>query len=133
MCSCMEKLKLAYTVFLKAFSTFKEILKESEGPVVRDASIQRLKCTFEAAWKLLKVYLYTIEGVGCGSPKGCFRQALTVGMLSEEEVESTLRMCDDRNLTSHTYIEAIATQIYHRLPQYSSMLEKLQLKIGVRL
>ena len=129
----MEKLKLAYTVFSKAFSTLKEIQKEPEGPIVRDASILRFEYTFEAAWKLLKVYLYTIEGVDCGSPKGCFRQALTVGMLSEEEVESTLRMCDDRNLTSHTYIEAIATQIYHRLPQYSALLEELQLKIGVRL
>lgn len=68
----------------------------------------------------------------CGSPKGCFCQASTVGMLSEEEVENTLRMCDDRNLTSHTYIEAIATQIYHRLPQYSMLLEKLQLEIGKR-
>jgi hypothetical protein len=71
--------------------------------------------------------------VDCGSPKGCFRQALTVGMLSEEEVESALRMCDDRNLTSHTYIEAIATQIYHRLPQYAALLDKMQIKIGARL
>jgi nucleotidyltransferase substrate binding protein (TIGR01987 family) len=129
----MEKLKLAFTIFSKVFSTLKEILKEPENAIIRDASIQRFKYTFETTWKLLKVYLYTINGIDCGSPKGCFRQALAVGMLSEEEVECTLRMCDDRNLTSHTYIEAIAIQIYHRLPQYSLLLEKLQTKIEARL
>ncbi len=129
----MEKLTLSYTVFSKALKTLKDIIGEQKTTIVRDASIQRFEYTFEAAWKLLKVYLYIIEGIDCGSPKSCFRQALTINLLNGEEVESALLMCDDRNLTSHTYLEAVAEKIYMKLPVYLKILEKLEISIGEKL
>lgn len=129
----MEKLIQAYSVFSKAFQTLKEILREPFTTIVRDASIQRFEYTFEASWKLLKVYLYTIEGIDCATPKSCFRHALSAGIFTSEEVEVALAMCDDRNLTSHTYLEAIADTIYRRLQYYAQILEQLELNIGCRL
>ena len=93
--------------------------------VVRDASIQRFEYSFEVVWKLLKVHLDRRHGIVCNSPKNCFREAMQVGLLAQEEVESCLVMTDDRNLTAHTYIEAVAEQIYLRLPKYLMVMKKL--------
>jgi len=34
-------------------------------------------------------------------------------------------MTDDRNLTSHTYIEQIAEQIYRKIEQYYKLMEAI--------
>ncbi|MEW5766292.1 MAG: nucleotidyltransferase substrate binding protein [bacterium] len=53
--------------------------------IVRDAAIQRFEYTFEAIWKFLKEYLKQEEGIMCNSPKSCFREAFSLGLLTEEE------------------------------------------------
>ncbi len=62
--------------------------------------------SFESPSKLLKVHLDQHEGIVCNAPKRFVRQALKVGLLSVQDVETCLTMTDDRNLISHTYIEA---------------------------
>ncbi len=42
-------------------------------------------------------------------------------------------MTDDRNLTSHTYIEAIAEAIYRKLPSYLEVMNRLRADIHVRI
>jgi len=74
---------------------------------------------------MLKLYLAKQEGIICNSPKRCFRMALGADLLLAEEVATCLLMTDDRNLTSHTYIEAIAEAIYSKLPRYAGMMRKL--------
>ena len=43
-------------------------------------------------------------------------------------------MVDDRNLTSHTYIEELADAIFRRLPSYlsvmSNLLRRIQDRVG---
>jgi nucleotidyltransferase substrate binding protein (TIGR01987 family) len=109
----------------RAISTLDEILGMPFSVIVRDASIQRFEYSFESLWKLLKTYLADQEGIVCNSPKHCFRDALKVGLLSAEEAETCLVMTDDRNLTSHTYIEAVAEAIYGKLPLYLDVMSKL--------
>jgi nucleotidyltransferase substrate binding protein (TIGR01987 family) len=93
--------------------------------IVRDASIQRFEYSFESLWKLLKAYLAHHEGLLCNSPKSCFREALAVGLLSVLETETCLIMTDDRNLTSHTYLEPVAEAIYQKLPGYLEVMQHL--------
>ncbi len=93
--------------------------------IVRDATIQRFEYSFESLWKLLKLYLAEREGVICNSPKRCFREVLNAGLLSAKEVVVCLTMTDDRNLTSHTYIEAVAETIYKKLFRYAAVMGKL--------
>ena len=100
---------------------------------MRDASIQRFEYSFESLWRLVKVYLKQHEGIVCTSPKQCFREGFKVGLLSVEETEICLVMADDRNLTSHTYIEAIANSIYRKLPSYLATMKTLLKSIQDRL
>lgn len=41
-------------------------------------------------------------------------------------------MTDDRNLTSHTYIEAIAEAIYRKLPSYLIVMRTLLANVRAR-
>ena len=121
----MDQLRLLLNLSGRAVGNLEEALAMPFSGVVRDASIQRFKYSFEVVWKLLKGHLDRRHGIMCNSPKNCFREALGLGLLAQEEVESCLVMTDDRNLTAHTYIEAVAEQIYRRLPKYLVVMKKL--------
>ena len=121
----MEKLKRKLVMSEKALNTLEEILNEPYSKIVRDATIQRFEYTFEIIWKLLKEFLYHKEGIVCNSPKSCFRESFSIGILEEEETISFLQMTDDRNLTSHTYDEEIAETLYKKIKNYYILMKKL--------
>lgn len=121
----MEELKERLCSCQRALATLDEAVNMPFSVIVRDASIQRFEYSFESLWKLLKAYLARHEGILCNSPKRCFREALQVGLLSVEETEMCLVMTDDRNLTSHTYIEAVAEGIYRKLPSHLTVMHTL--------
>lgn len=121
----MDLLQKKVDTARKAFRTFQEILERPFSKVMRDAAIQRFEYTIEAVWKSLQLFLREKEGIDCYSPKSCFREAGSVGLLSAEETVQALEMIDDRNLTSHTYHEEIAEEIYKKLPIYAGIMKKL--------
>lgn len=129
----MEKLKEKLQLCRSALATFTETLELPFSVIVRDASIQRFEYTFESVWKALKSYLELYEGIVCYSPKGCFREALQAGLLSAQEAETCLVMTDDRNLTAHTYMEALAEAIHRRLPSYAVLMGELVRRMQARL
>ena len=65
------------------------------------------------------------EGIICRSPRTCFRELFSAGLIDEETVRELLKMVEDRNLTVHTYREEVAEEIFNRLPGYLKALEKL--------
>lgn len=121
----MGKVEQRLATFDAALKTLEEINTYAPSDVVRDASIQRFEYTMEAAWKALKHFLYEHEGVECNTPKGCVRQAFQAKLLDEEETEMCLRMVNDRNLSSHTYVEEIAQKIASAIPRYTTLLRKI--------
>ncbi len=114
----MEKIDLQFESADKALDTLKEILLEKNTKIVRDATIQRFEYTFEAIWKYLKEYLKIQEGIIANSPKSCFRELFSLGLISEKETVACLEMTDDRNNTVHVYHEKIAISIYKKIPAY---------------
>ena len=109
----------------KALKTLKTVAGHKRPSLEkRDAAIQRFEYTFEAVWKAIQHYLEEQEGLSIASPKGCIRSSREVGLLSDVESVLALHMADDRNLTSHTYNERIAKEIYRALYQYCELLGK---------
>ena len=121
----MEKIEALARDTKKALDTFKEIFYEPFSIIVRDAAIQRFEYSFEVIWKLLKEYLNKKEGIICNSPKSCFREAYSVQIINKEKTISALEMTDDRNLTSHAYIEEVAQKIFKKLETYSKLISKI--------
>jgi nucleotidyltransferase substrate binding protein (TIGR01987 family) len=121
----VETLKLRIETTEKALKTLKVITEEPYSVIVRDAAIQRFEYTSEAFWKVVKGYLDVQEGIVCNSPKSCFKEAFKVGLLSEEETVKVLEMVDNRNLTSHTYHEEIAEEIYRQIEEYWKLMDEV--------
>lgn len=109
----------------KALGTLEEGLTLPFSVLVRDACIQRFEYSFETCWKAVKEYLREFEGISCHSPKSCLREAFQLGLLNGEDTSISLKMVDARNLTAHTYIEAVAQSIFEELPQYLRVMKQL--------
>jgi nucleotidyltransferase substrate binding protein (TIGR01987 family) len=121
----MEKLRAKLETAQRALKTFEEILKEPYSKIVRDASIQRFEYSFEVFWKVVKIYLEYQEGIICNSPKSCFREMFSVGLIDENKTTKLLEMTDDRNLTSHTYDEDLAEGLYHKLQEHYELMKEI--------
>lgn len=101
--------------FREAVERLEEALSLPEDPVVRDSSIKRFELCFELSWKVIQSFLRD-RGLDCRSPRDCFREAFSYGLLTKEE--AWVQMVQDRNLSVHTYNAALANQLYARLPRY---------------
>ncbi|HWR45821.1 HI0074 family nucleotidyltransferase substrate-binding subunit [Sporomusa sp.] len=119
----MERLRERMTVAESALVRLEEVMAIVQPSAMeRDAAIQRFEFTFEAIWKAAKSFLFEVEGVDLGSPKSVIRSCRETGLLTENQAVMALKMADDRNLTVHTYNEALAVEIYSRLHAYSVLL-----------
>jgi nucleotidyltransferase substrate binding protein (TIGR01987 family) len=87
----------------------------AEEPLAIDGTIQRFEFTFELFWKALRRLLVR-QGIEANSPKAVLQQAYRLGWLDDEP--KWLRVLEDRNLTSHTYKEQLALEIYGRIPMH---------------
>ncbi|TBH21285.1 DUF86 domain-containing protein [Thermus thermamylovorans] len=109
-------------LFRRAVERLGEALARPKDEFLRDSPIQRFEFTFELAWKVLKLYLER-EGLEARSPRAAIRGVFQVGLLPEDP--GWLEMLELRNLTSHTYDEALAERIYSALPQALARFQEL--------
>ena len=68
-------------------------------------------------------FLRSYEGIETGSPKGTIRGFFQTGYLTDAQTKCGLEMVDDRNLTSHTYNEALSERIFQKLPEYAALMD----------
>lgn len=119
-----DKQSRAAKQFYKALQRLQEVLQHSseQDSIIIDATIQRFEFTIELCWKAMKVRLYE-EGIQATTPRSVLQEAFTVGWFDNETI--WLRMLHDRNLTSHTYNEEQALEIYRRIPSYAVEMQEL--------
>ena len=87
--------------------------------------IQRFEYSTEAFWKYLEAYLSIEHNLSANSPREVIRTGLKAKLYSEEISKELLQMLDDRNLTSHTYVEGLAETIAGRIPDYSKNMKEV--------
>jgi nucleotidyltransferase substrate binding protein (TIGR01987 family) len=101
--------------FKLAFASLEQFLTE---PIRsnRDKAgvIQAFEFTYELAWKTFQKIAQE-EGLRVATPRQAFSSALQAGYIPPEEEERWIDMMRDRNLTSHTYHESLATEIVERI------------------
>ena len=108
--------------FGAALDRLDDALAQPKTEWTRDSAIQRFEFTFELVWKAVAT-VAEAQGVDARSPREAFKRAFALGWIDEEDV--WLRMLDDRNRTTHTYIEAVAEEFFKRLPVYAGALRAL--------
>lgn len=119
----MDRLNQRIHVAEHALQTLAEVLHhEPMSSIVRDAAIQRFEYSFEATWKALQAWLKEHEGILAASPKSVFRACFQAQLIDEPQARMALAMVDDRNLTTHTYNEALANRIFQALGTYQALM-----------
>lgn len=125
----MTKIQIKFEKFQKALTSLEAIYM---NPVMADranidATIQRFEFTFELAWKFLKDY-FLEKGLPLNYPKEVIKEAFSIGLVDNERL--WLQMLSDRNMTSHTYDEKLADEIYARIKTYVPELKILLKKVS---
>jgi nucleotidyltransferase substrate binding protein (TIGR01987 family) len=124
----LKKSSVKFEKFQKALVALETIylkpMQEDRSNI--DATIQRFEFTFELAWKFLKDY-FSERGIELNYPKEVIQQAFNVNLIDNESL--WVKMLKDRNMTSHTYDEKLADEIYVRIklyvPELRCLLEKV--------
>jgi nucleotidyltransferase substrate binding protein (TIGR01987 family) len=118
----------------RALSSLEELVfkyaQNQTDVILRDALIQRFEYSTEAFWKYLKAHLQTKHNLSANSPREVIRTGLTAKLYSEETSQELLQMLDDRNLTSHTYVEELAESIADRIPDYSKNMSEVMTQLS---
>lgn len=110
--------------FEKALTSLEEVLSMPKTDVTRDAAIQRFEFCVELSWKTSKKAM----GTGTSAPKQVIREMAQANLISD--VELWLNAIDKRNITSHTYNESLAEEVFSFinsfLPHAKELLQKLK-------
>ncbi len=105
--------------FKRAVDRLREALAQPKDEFVRDSVIQRFEFSVELAWKTTKRTM----GTPTSAPKNIVREMAQNSYISN--VELWLKAIDMRNLSSHTYKEDLAEEVYHFAASFLPELEKL--------
>lgn len=95
--------------FQKTVARLEEACSQPDSSYLRDSVIQRFEFSWELAWKMLKLRL-TFLGVEALNPRDVIRQSLQAGLIHDGNVWTQAQ--HHRNLTSHTYDEALSIAVY---------------------
>ncbi len=95
--------------FLKALVQLRKAVAMPKDEFIRDSVIQRFEFTYELSWKMLKLRLEA-EAIDAKTPKQTLQEALQAGFITDGNSWSELQR--NRNLTSHTYDENLADEVY---------------------
>ena len=114
---------LQITEYEKAVNALTRALALPEDDITRDASIQRFEFCIELAWKVSKRFL----GTATSAPKQVIREMGQAELITD--VSHWLVAIDQRNLSSHTYNEDLAREVYRFAADFLPELQALARKL----
>lgn len=117
--------------FEKAFQVLERTIKiTTPSEAERGGLIQFFETTFELAWKTLKDYLQA-QGFLVNSPRDTIKQAFQSGFIADGT--AWMHMLEDRDLTTHTYDDAISRKIEKLIREkYFVLLQTLYMTLRVK-
>jgi len=105
--------------FHKALSTLEEAIALSEKRTLtkleKQGMIQSFEYTHELAWKVMQDVFHEQGDVTILGSRDATREAFSAGLI--EDGEGWMDMIKKRNLTSHTYNEETAEEIYQEITE----------------
>ena len=117
----LDKIDIQQLISTRDF--LRESLHEAESKLEVAGTIQAFEVCYELSWKTLKKVL-NLRGINVFSPRETFRLAARELLITN--LKSWFDYVEKRNITVHSYEDAIMEQVYPALPKF---LEDLNLLI----
>ena len=111
----------------KALNSLQTALEQEKNEFLRDSVIQRFEYSYELNWKTLKKYLKEFYGVDEGNVKELYRIAAKHSLI--DNLDNWFRYHQARNITSHSYNEDNAEEVYGIAPDFLQDARNLFIKI----
>lgn len=109
-----KRLKEKLNDYKNALERLKESLEmDISASIVLDGIIQRFEFSYELSWKIIKEYLEYQGIIEARTPRETFKEGFKSGII--DDGDAWMDMIQDRNLTSHTYSEKTALEIYKKI------------------
>ncbi len=124
----LQKIENYKHAFAQLEDAVARYLASPQDTLYRDGLIQRFEFTVELAWKSLREYLED-QGVvlSVSSPRAVLKEAYAVGVIDDADMWNAILTA--RNLTSHVYDEATATEIARQICEdFTPVLRSLLLR-----
>lgn len=129
--------KLDIRSLIKAYDSFTKVLKYAEEielnkdnnisyaeEAARAAVIQHFEYTYELSWKMMERFIKIDEGREDSlTRKGLFRRAGEIGLI--DDFHKWIEFHEARNLTSHTYDEETAEEVYSTAKKFDKYVKRL--------
>lgn len=119
-----------FSNFSKAVAQLKRFIEKGElNELEKQGLIQAFGYSYELAWNTLKDYFQAKGETDIHGSRDVFRLAFRRGLI--ENGEAWMDMIRSRNLTSHTYNEAVASKIVSAiLESYFAEFEALKARLA---
>lgn len=111
----LQKLNQAIAVIQHPPETRSAEEREAVETILKEGLIQRFEYTHELAWNVMKDYAEFQGPSTLRGARDATRSAFEMGLI--DQGERWMEMIQSRNLTSHTYNEGTADEIYDQIVQ----------------
>jgi nucleotidyltransferase substrate binding protein (TIGR01987 family) len=130
----MDKNKISTKSLETALESLNRALLQPKNEFNRDSVIQRFEYTFELSWKLLGKLLSADRPLEDRSVRGILREGAKLGLL--DDLSLWFEFQEARNLTSHSYNEDTAEEVYAKAllfpAQVSALIQKIKKHMQVK-
>lgn len=109
----------------KALDSLEKALSVEKTDISRDASIQRFEFCVELSWKTAR----KVMGTSATAPKQVIREMAQSGLV--DDVDFWLNSIDQRNLSSRTYNEKLAEEVFGFAKSFLEPAKNLLAKLRV--
>ncbi len=117
---------------------YSDVVQQDPGLIqqLRAAAIQAFEFTYELTWKMLKRYLVLTEPNPNEVEEMSFPDLIRTGCergLLQSELSLWKSFRQDRSVTSHTYDDSKAQEVFEHIPLFLSEAQKFLLVLQTRL
>jgi nucleotidyltransferase substrate binding protein (TIGR01987 family) len=129
-----EKLKQAVEFINEKLVDDLEFLTNNEknalsNEILKEGLIQRFEYTHELAWNVMKDYAEYQGNTAIGGSRDATREAFSIQIIENGRI--WMDMINSRNISSHTYHEEVALEIFTKIiNEYFAEFKKFSLKMS---
>lgn len=119
--------RISIEALLKARRQLKQAIATAKTELEITGSIKCFEYSYELSWKTMKKILEAMGLTDINSPRLVFAAAAKNGIIIDLDAWNSF--IEKRNLTSHTYDETLAHEVFDFLPHFLKHLDALIMKI----
>lgn len=112
---------ISFSALLKAKKQLDNAIATAKSDLEITGAIKCFEYSYELAWKTMKKVLEGMGLLDINNPRIVFNESFKNNLI--DDLDAWLEFIATRNLTTHTYDEHLAREVFQMLPSFSAHLQ----------